>query len=105
MYAVIESGGKQHSVSVGDVIYVEKLDVADGSQVNFNEVLMVSSDKGLALGKTYVKGASVSADVIKTGKRKKIRVFKYKPKKNYKRTYGHRQFYTKLAIKSIDLKN
>lgn len=105
MYAVIKSGGKQHSVSVGDVIYVEKLDVADGSEYSFDEVLMVSSDKGLFFGKPYVEGASVSADVVKTGKRKKIRVFKYKPKKNYKRTYGHRQFYTKLEIKAINLKS
>lgn len=105
MYAVIESGGKQHSVSVGDVVFVEKLDVSDGAKVNFDKVLMLSSDKGLVFGKPYVKGASVSADVIKTGRSKKIRVLKFKSKKNYKRVQGHRQFYTKLEIKDIKFKN
>lgn len=105
MYAVIESGGKQYSVGVGDIIYVEKLNVADGSKFDFEKVLMISNDNGVVLGKPFVDGASVSADVVKTDKRKKIRVFKYKPKKNYKRTYGHRQFYTKLKIESINFKN
>ena len=102
MYAIIKTGGKQKSVSVGDFVYVEKLDVADGAEYKFDKVLLVNNDKVVKIGDPYVKGASVSAGVIKTAKGKKIRVFKYKPKKNYKRTYGHRQFYTKLEIKAIN---
>lgn len=102
MYAVIETCGKQQSVKVGDVIYLDKLNVLDGSEYRFENVLMLNNDNMLKIGQPYVDGASVVASVVKTAKRKKLRVFKYKPKKNYKRTYGHRQFYTKLEIKSIN---
>ncbi len=105
MYAVFESGGKQHSVSVGDVVYVEKLKVDDGSSFSFDKVLMLSDGKVSHFGKPYVAGATIVANALKTAKSKKIRVFKYKPKKNYKRTIGHRQFYTKLEIKAINFKN
>lgn len=102
MYAVIETGGKQYRVSVGDVIYVEKLGVEDGADFSFDKVVAVGKDDGMVIGSPYVDGASVSAEVVKSGKKKKITVFTYRPKKDSKRKMGHRQPYTKVEIKSID---
>lgn len=101
MYAVIETGGKQYKVNEGDVLFVEKLEAADGEQVVFDRVLAVSAD-GLKVGAPYVDGASVTATVIKTGKGKKIDIIKYKAKKNEKKKIGHRQFYTKVQIAKIE---
>ena len=101
VFAVIETGGKQYKVNEGDVIYVEKLGVADGEQVTFDKVLAVSDGDKFSVGAPYVEGASVVANVIKTGKGKKLYVFKYKPKKNEKKKIGHRQFYTKVQINKI----
>ncbi len=100
MFAVIETGGKQYKVENNDVIFVEKLDVEDGATVEF-KVVAVSSDEGIKVGKPYVDGASVTAEVIKSAKGKKIYVETYKPKKGEKRKMGHRQPYTKVEIKSI----
>ncbi len=102
MYAVIETGGKQYRVSVGDVIYIEKLSVEDGADFSFDKVVAVGKDDGMIIGSPYVDGASVSAKVVKSGKKKKITVFTYRPKKDSKRKMGHRQPYTKVEIKSID---
>ncbi len=102
MYAVIETGGKQYRVSVGDVIYIEKLSVEDGADFSFDKVVAVGKDDGMVIGSPYVDGASVSAKVVKSGKKKKITVFTYRPKKDSKRKMGHRQPYTKVEIKSID---
>ncbi len=102
MYAVIETGGKQYRVSVGDVVYIEKLGVEDGADFSFDKVIAVGKDDGIVLGSPYVEGASVSAKVVKNGKKKKITVFTYRPKKDSKRKMGHRQPYTKVEIKSID---
>ena len=102
MYAVIETGGKQYRVSVGDVIYIEKLSVEDGADFSFDKVVAVGKDDGMVIGSPYVDGANVSAKVIKSGKKKKITVFTYRPKKDSKRKMGHRQPYTKVEIKSID---
>ena len=102
MFAVIETGGKQYKVNEGDVIYVEKLDVADGETITFDKVLAVSNGDKFSVGAPYVEGASVLANVIETGKGKKLYVFKYKPKKNEKKKIGHRQFYTKLQINKIE---
>ncbi|MBE6695281.1 MAG: 50S ribosomal protein L21 [Ruminococcaceae bacterium] len=102
MFAVIETGGKQYKVNEGDVIYVEKLDVADGETITFDKVLAVSNGDKFSVGAPYVEGASVVANVIETGKGKKLYVFKYKPKKNEKKKIGHRQFYTKLQINKIE---
>lgn len=102
MYAVIETGGKQYRVNVGDTIYVEKLKVEDGSDFSFDKVIAVGKDDGIVVGDPYVNGATVSAKVIKSGKSKKITVFTYKPKKDSKRKIGHRQPYTKLEIKAIN---
>lgn len=101
MFAVIETGGKQYKVNEGDVIYVEKLDVANGETVTFDKVLAVSDGDKFSVGAPYVEGASVVANVIETGKGKKLYVFKYKPKKNEKKKIGHRQPYTKLQISKI----
>ena len=101
MYAVIETGGKQVRVSEGSVIYVEKLDVEAGSSYLFDKVLMVGGDS-LRIGNPYVDGVTVDAVVDKQGKQKKIIVFKYKPKKKYRRKQGHRQPYTKLTITKIN---
>lgn len=101
MYAVIETGGKQYKVLEGDVIYVEKLEVEGGDKVNFDKVLYLSNGDQTSFGTPYVAGASVEASVVKNGRGKKIRVFKYKAKKNYRRRQGHRQPYTKLQISKI----
>ena len=100
-HAVIETGGKQYRVAEGDVIYVEKLNVADGEAVTFDKVLAVVDEGESKFGAPTVEGATVSATVVKTGKGKKIRVYKMKPKKNYRRTQGHRQPYTKVQISTI----
>lgn len=102
MYAVIETGGKQYKVSEGDVIYVEKLDVEDGASVSFDKVLVVGEGDGVKVGAPLVAGATVSGTAVKTGKSKKIVVFKYKPKKGYRRKQGHRQPYTKVQIDKIN---
>ena len=100
MFAVIETGGKQYKVNEGDVIFIEKLDVADGETVTFDKVLAISGEDFKA-GTPYVEGATVTATAVKTGKGKKIYVMKYKPKKNEKKKIGHRQPYTKVQILSI----
>lgn len=101
MYAILETGGKQYKVSEGDVIYVEKLGVDDGAAVTFDKVLAVGDGENLTVGAPYVDGASVSGTADKTGKKKKINIFKMKPKKGYRRRQGHRQPYTKVTIGAI----
>ena len=98
MKAVILTGGKQYQVTEGDVIFVEKLDAEVDKDVVFDNVLMV----GDKIGTPYVKGAKVTGKVLKHGKQKKISVYKYKPKKKYRRKQGHRQPYTKLTITKIE---
>ena len=101
MYAVIESCGKQYKVAEGDVVFFEKLDVEEGKKVTFDKVVLVSDDKKVEVGVPYVKGVKVEGKVVANGKGKKIIVYKYKAKKNYRRTQGHRQPYTKVEITSI----
>lgn len=101
MFAVIETGGKQYKVNEGDVIFVEKLDVAEGDKVTFDKVLAVADDNGIKTGKPVVEGATVTANVVKNGKAKKIYVMTYKSKKNEKKKIGHRQPYTKVQIEKI----
>ena len=100
-HAVIETGGKQYRVAEGDVIYVEKLDAEAGATVKFDRVLAVSDEDNAGFGTPVVEGASVTANVVKNGRGKKIRVYKMKPKKGYQRTQGHRQPYTKVQIETI----
>ena len=97
MKAIFVTGGKQYMVEEGQELYVEKLDQEVDSEVVFDEVLYVDGK----VGTPVVKGAKVVAKVLKHGKQKKILVFKYKPKKKYRKTQGHRQPYTKILIKSI----
>lgn len=100
MYAVIQSGGKQLRVSEGSEVYVEKVNVSEGEMIVFDEILMIGGDQTV-VGNPFVKGAKVEAKVVKHGKQKKIIIFKYKPKKKYRRKQGHRQPYTKLEITKI----
>jgi large subunit ribosomal protein L21 len=103
MYAVVITGGKQYRVSEGDVVYVEKLNAEVESTVELDNVLVVSKDNGeLVVGKPVVEGAKVTAKVVAQGRDKKIIVFKYKRKKDYRRKQGHRQAYTKLQIEKIN---
>ncbi len=101
MYAVIMTGGKQYQVNEGDVIFVEKLDAEADTEVVFDQVLMIGKEKTQKIGTPIVKGATVTAKVLKNGKGKKIRVATYRPKKGSKRTLGHRQPYTKVEIIAI----
>ena len=103
MYAIIESCGKQYKVSEGDVVFFEKLGTELGKKVTFKEVVLVSDDKKVEVGAPYIKGAKVEGKVVEHGKGKKIIVYKYKAKKNYRRTQGHRQPYTKVQITKIAL--
>jgi len=102
MYALIKTGGKQYKVKKDDVIYIEKLNVDEGQTVVFDDVLMLVDEEGNAkIGNPKVEGAKVSAKVLENGKAKKLIVFKYKPKKNYKKKKGHRQLFTKVVITDI----
>ena len=103
MYAIIEACGKQYKVSKGDVVFFEKLDDEEGKKVKFDKVILISDDKKIEVGTPYVKGAAVEGKVVAHGKGKKIIVFKYKAKKNYRRKQGHRQPYTKVEITSIKM--
>lgn len=102
MYAIVETGGKQYRVAAGDVIAVEKLDAEVGARVAFDRVLAVKQDDGeLVVGRPTVEGARAVGTVVEHGRGKKIRGFKYKPKVNYRRRYGHRQDYTRVRIDAI----
>lgn len=100
MYAIIETGGKQLKVEEGQTIYVEKLNASDGETVTFDKVLFVGGEN-TKVGAPFVEGATVTGKVEKHGRQKKIIVFKYKAKKNYRKKQGHRQPYTKVTIEKI----
>ena len=102
MYAIFETGGKQYKVEQGSVVFVEKLEVAEGEKVTFDKVLAVADGDNVTVGAPVVAGASVTATVTKQGKAKKIYVFKMKRKKNERSKKGHRQPYTKITIESIN---
>ena len=101
-HAVIVTGGKQYRVAEGDVIFVEKLDAAAGDSVKFDQVLAVIDGEDAKFGAPAIEGASVTANVVKNGKSAKVRVYKMKPKKGYRRTQGHRQPYSKIQIETIN---
>ena len=103
MKAIIVTGGKQYTVSEGDVLYIEKLEAEETATVKFDQVLAVLDGENSKIGAPVVEGASVEAKVVKNGKAKKIIVFKYKAKKNEKKKQGHRQPYTKVEITKIAL--
>ena len=102
MYAVLTTGGKQYRVQEGDVLFVEKLNAEVDSTVELTEVLAVSNGDALKVGTPVVEGAKVVAKVLAQGKAKKVTVFKYKRKKDYRRKNGHRQPYTKLVVEKIE---
>ena len=102
MYAIVKTGGKQYKVAQGDVLFVEKLEANEGDVVTLNQVLAVARENGLTVGAPVVEGATVTAKVVAQGKAKKVIVYKYKAKKDYRRKQGHRQPYTKLVIESIN---
>lgn len=101
MYAVIETGGKQYRVQEGDVITVEKLNVEAGEKVVFDKVLVLAGEGDLKVGAPYVDGAAVAGEVVENGKGKKVIIFKYKAKKDYRKKQGHRQPYTMVKIASL----
>lgn len=101
-HAVIETGGKQYRVAEGEVVFIEKLPVQAGDTVTFDRVLAVVDEGNSVFGTPVLEGATVTANVVKNGKSKKVRVFKMKPKKGYRLTQGHRQPYTKVQISAIN---
>jgi len=102
MYAIIKTGGKQYRVQEGDNIFVEKLASDVDSEVVFDQVLAVVNDGDVKVGSPVVEGANVTAKVLEQGKEKKVLVFKYKAKSDYRRRQGHRQPYTKVVIEKIE---
>lgn len=103
MHAIIETGGKQFKVAEGDTLYIEKLSAEAGEAVTFDKVLAVIDGDKATFGTPVVDGAKVEANVVKNGKGKKVIIFKYNPKKGYRRKQGHRQPYTKVTIGKISV--
>ncbi len=103
MYAIIKAGGKQYRVEQGATIYVERLQADKGSKVTLEHVLALGAESGLTVGTPHVAGASVVGTVVEQGRDHKVRVFKYKKRKHYRRTRGHRQSYTAVRIDTIQV--
>jgi len=103
MYAVIQTGGKQYRVAPGDVIEVEKLEASEGADVAIDCVLMVADGEQVKIGTPMLSGAKVTAKVKAHGRGEKVRIFKLRRRKNYRRTQGHRQYYTQIEITGINL--
>jgi large subunit ribosomal protein L21 len=101
MYAVIESGGKQHRVEEGEVLKLEKLEAATGDKVNFDKVLMVGEGESVKIGTPYVEGSKVTAEVLAQGRAKKVNIIKFNRRKHYRRQQGHRQWFTEVKITGI----
>ena len=101
IYAIVETGGKQYHVAPGDIIEVDRLPQKEGSSVELDRVLLVAEGKKVKVGSPVVDGAKVTADVVNEVRDKKITVYKYKNKTRYHKKTGHRQTYTKIAIKEI----
>ena len=101
MYAIIEACGRQYKVQEGETVYFEKLDTEEGKKVTFDKVVLVSDEGKVQVGNPYVANVKVEGKVVSHGRAKKILVFKYKAKKNERKTRGHRQDYTKVEITSI----
>ena len=103
MHAIIETGGKQYKVAEGDTLFIEKLPVEAGESLTFDKVLAIIDGDNATFGTPVVNGAKVDASVVKNGKGKKILIFKYNPKKGYRKRQGHRQPYTKVTIGKISV--
>ena len=102
MYAVIQTGGKQYKITEGEILKVEKLEGGAGDKLTLDQVLMVKDESGTRIGTPTVKDAKVTVEVIEQGREKKITVYKYKKRKNYRRKQGHRQAYTKIKVEKIE---
>ena len=102
MHAIIETGGKQYKVTEGDTLFIEKLEAEAGQAITFDKVLAILDGDKATFGAPVVEGASVAATVVKNGKGKKVRIFKYNPKKGYRKRQGHRQPYTKVEITAVN---
>ena len=103
MNAIIVTGGKQYKVTEGDTLFIEKLEAEAGQTITFDQVLAILDGDKATFGAPVVEGASVAATVVKNGKGKKVRVYKYKAKKGYHKRQGHRQPYTKVEIGKISV--
>ena len=101
MYAVIQTGGKQYRVEPGQTLSVEKLPGELGDTIDFNDVLLVAGEDKVTVGRPMVNGAKVSAEIVEHGKDKKVTVFKFQRRKNYRRRYGHRQLFTSIKINEV----
>lgn len=101
MYAVIKSGGKQHRVVEGELLKVEKLDIATGEIINFDEVLLIGEGDSVEIGAPYVAGKSVSAEIVRHGRGEKINIVKFKRRKHHRKQMGHRQWFTEIKITSV----
>lgn len=101
MYAVIESGGKQHRVEEGEVLQLEKFEAATGDKVKFDKILLVGEGESVKIGMPYVEGSQVEAEVLKQGRGDKIKIIKFNRRKHYKKTQGHRQLFTEVKITGI----
>ena len=101
MFSIIETGGKQYKVSVGDTIKIEKLEGEEGAKINFDKVLLVSSDKDVKIGEPYISGAKVSGEILGQGRGKKVISLRYRPKKEIRVKRGHRQHFTEVKITDI----
>ncbi len=101
MYAILETGGKQYRVSEGDVITIEKIPGEAGDAVEFDKVLLLSNAGDVKVGSPYIDGAKISGEIVETGKGKKVIVFKFKSKKDYRKKQGHRQPFTSVEITSL----
>ncbi|PSJ38691.1 50S ribosomal protein L21 [Zobellella taiwanensis] len=101
MYAVIQSGGKQHRVAEGQVIRLEKLDVETGASVEFDKVLMVAQGEDVKVGVPYVDGSKVTAEVVAHGRGKKVKIVKFRRRKHSRKQQGHRQWFTEVKITAI----
>ena len=101
MYAVIQSGGKQHRVTEGLVIRLEKLDVETGASVEFDKVLMVAQGDNVTVGVPYIDGSTVTAEVVAHGRGKKVKIVKFRRRKHSRKQQGHRQWFTEVKITGI----
>ena len=101
MYAVIQSGGKQHRVSDGLVLKLEKINSETGATIDFDKILMVADGENISIGKPYVDGAKVSAEIVSHGRGKKVKIIKFKRRKHHMKQMGHRQWYTEVKITGI----
>ena len=102
MYAVFKTGGKQYRATTGDIIKVEKIEAEKGATVELDQVLMVGEGEDVKVGAPYLKGGKVTATIVDHGRHKKIKVIKFKRRKNYRKQMGHRQYFTQIEITGID---